>query len=85
MSTLKKLNGIIVGGGVSGLSAALALSECCSIKLLAGKSNKILASPYYSSFNSNEFDPFVGIWTGGLESIESISKGVLNEMEENGM
>ncbi|KAG5182186.1 hypothetical protein JKP88DRAFT_263286 [Tribonema minus] len=74
---------IVVGGGVAGLSAAIGLSKRHSVKLLTGRADSAAAT-YGRSLEATGLDPYIGLWTGGLECAEALCPGLLNELEKHG-
>jgi hypothetical protein len=74
---------IIAGGGIAGLTAAIALSAACNVTLIAGRRDSS-ATAYYNSLLHSKLDPYQGLWTGGLECLDSTAPGIVRELEKEG-
>eukprot|EP00953_Heterococcus_sp_UTEX-ZZ885_P039927 20430-Heterococcus_DN1.PRE.2 len=74
---------IIAGGGIAGLTAAIALSATCKVTLIAGQRDSSAAA-YSNSLLLSKLDPYQGLWTGGLECLDSIAPGIVRELEKEG-
>jgi hypothetical protein len=74
---------IIAGGGIAGLTAAIALSATCKITLVAGQRDSYAAA-YSNSLLHSKLGPYQGLWTGGLECLDSIAPGIVRELEKEG-
>ena len=74
---------IIAGGGVAGLTAAIALSTTCKVTLITGQRDSSAAA-YSNSLLHSKLGPYQGIWTAALEGLESVAPGIVRELEKEG-